>query len=203
MLKVREVIVVEGRYDKNTVSQAVDATVLETSGFGIFSDKDKTALLKRLAEKRGLIILTDSDGAGFMIRGYLKGLFNSKDVKHAYIPDIKGREKRKRIPSKEGKLGVEGMNRDVIVNALSRAGATFEDEGESISVPEPITKSDMYALGLSGTDGSAERRAQLLKLLELPERLSPNGLLDVLNTLFTRDEFFNHHSALFSKIPKD
>lgn len=203
MLKVREVIVVEGRYDKNTVSQSVDATVIETSGFGIFSDKEKIALLKKLAEKRGLIIMTDSDGAGFMIRGYLKGLLNSKDVKHAYIPDVQGREKRKRIPSKEGKLGVEGMNRDVIVNALVRAGATFETEREIVSIIEPITKSDMYALGLSGMAGSALRRSQLLKLLELPERLSPNGLLDVLNALFSRDEFFSLNSALFSNIPKD
>lgn len=203
MLKIKEVIVVEGRYDKNTVSQAVDAVVVETTGFGIFSDKEKAALLKRLAEKRGLIILTDSDSAGFMIRGYLKGLLDSKYIKHAYIPDVKGREKRKRTPSKEGKLGVEGMNRDVIINALTRAGATFWEENGHVKTGVPITKSDMYELGLSGTAGSAERRLILLSHLALPEHLSPNGLLDVLNALYTRNEFFELFSLIFSKIPKD
>lgn len=191
MLKVKEVIIVEGRYDKNTVSQAVDASVIETAGFGIFSDKEKTELLKRLAEKRGLIILTDSDSAGFMIRGYLKGLLDNKYVKHAYIPDVTGREKRKRIPSKEGKLGVEGMSRDVIINALVRAGATFDDEETPQTAGASITKSDMYALGLSGTDGSADRRSKLLERLNLPAHLSPNGLLDVLNALYTKIEFFD------------
>ncbi len=196
MLKVREVIVVEGRYDKNTISQVIDATVIETSGFGIFSDKDKTALLKKLAEKRGLIILTDSDSAGFMIRGYLKGLLDSKTVKHAYIPDIIGREKRKSAPSKEGKLGVEGMDRDVIIAALKRSGATFEHDGERTRGSEEITKADLFVQGLSGTDGSAERRAKLLLHLGLPERLSPNSLLDVLNTLYTRDEFFTLYAVI-------
>lgn len=191
MLKVKEVIVVEGRYDKNTVSQVIDGTVIETSGYGIFSDKEKVELLKKLAEKRGLIILTDSDSAGFMIRGYLKGLLNCKYVKHAYIPDVQGREKRKRIASKEGKLGVEGMNREIIVNSLIRAGATFEDEFDTSEKGEPITKSDMYEAGLSGKAGSAERRSKLLHMLELPEHLSPNGLLDVLNVLYSRSDFFD------------
>jgi ribonuclease M5 len=207
MLKVREVIVVEGRYDKNTVSQAVDATVIETSGFGIFSDTEKTALLKKLAEKRGLIILTDSDSAGFQIRGYLKGLFDSRTVKHAYIPDVKGRERRKSAPSKEGKLGVEGMKSEVIIHALQRAGATFDTasaSGASKSgcTGEPITKSDMYDLGLSGRDGSAERRAGLLQKLGLPERLTPNSLLDVLNALFTREEFLTSY-AVIQQNPKN
>jgi ribonuclease M5 len=203
MLTVKEVIVVEGRYDKHTVSQAVHGTVIETSGYGIFSDTEKVNLLKKLAEKRGLIILTDSDSAGFLIRGYLKGLLGSQYVKHAYIPDILGREKRKRSVSKEGKLGVEGMTRDVILSALKRAGATFEDESETVKTGEPITKADMYASGLSGTDGSAVRRAELLKRLELPEHLSPNGLLDVLNALLTKKEFFCLMNSIFSKIPKD
>ncbi|NLA85984.1 MAG: DUF4093 domain-containing protein [Clostridiales bacterium] len=202
MLKIKEVIVVEGRYDKNTVSQAVDATIIETSGFGIFNDTEKADLLKKLAEKQGLIILTDSDSAGFMIRGHLKGLLDCNYVKHAYIPDVKGREKRKRSTSKEGKLGVEGMRREVIISALRRAGATFEDGDKIIQNAEPITKSDMYALGLSGTTGSAERRLVLLRHLGLPERLSSNGILDVLNVLFTRDDFFALHDTLFSKIPK-
>lgn len=203
MLKIKEVIVVEGRYDKNTVSQVIDGTIIETSGYGIFSDTEKITLLKKLAEKRGLIILTDSDSAGFLIRGHLKGLLGSQNVKHAYIPDVQGREKRKRAPSKEGKLGVEGMSRETILGALRRAGATFENEIESNRTGEPITKTDMYVLGLSGTPGSAERRSALLCQLDLPEHLSPNGLLDVLNILFTRDEFFHQSNALFSKIPKD
>ncbi len=203
MLKVKEVIVVEGRYDKNTVSQAVDATVIETAGFGIFSDTEKTNLLKRLAEKRGLIILTDSDSAGFLIRGYLKGLLDCQYVKQAYIPDRPGRERRKRVPSKEGKLGVEGMNRDTIINALRRAGATFEEETATVKTSESITKSDLYTLGLTGTPGSAERRLELLRRLDLPEHLSPNGLLDVLNALFSRDDFMHQFYAVFSKIAED
>ena len=190
MIKVREVIVVEGRYDKNTVSQAVDGTVIETSGYGIFTDTDKISLLRKLAEKRGLIILTDSDSAGFLIRGHLKGQLGGLNVKHAYIPDIEGREKRKRTASKEGKLGVEGMSRDVIVNALLRAGATISEDAVSEDNSDPITKTDMYFAGLSGVSGSAERRSDLLKKLDLPEHLSPNGLLDVLNALYTKEEFF-------------
>ncbi|SHH53753.1 ribonuclease M5 [Sporobacter termitidis DSM 10068] len=188
MMKVREIIVVEGRYDKNTVSQAVDGTIIETSGYGIFSDTEKMNLLRKLAEKRGLIILTDSDSAGFLIRGHLKGQLNGLNVKHAYIPDVYGREKRKRTASKEGKLGVEGMRRDVIIGALLRAGATV-DNGESPEKSPSITKTDLYFAGLSGTDGSAERRLALLKKLDLPEHLSAGGLLDVLNALYTKEEF--------------
>jgi len=188
---VREVIVVEGRYDKNTVAQAVGGTIIETSGFGLFSDKDKLALLRKLAEKRGLIILTDSDRAGFSIRGKLRGMLGAADVKHAYIPDVIGRERRKASPSKEGKLGVEGMSQDVIIEALVRANATFEDEPAQPDKAAQITKVDMYAAGLSGGADSATKRRELQKRLELPERLSANGLLEVLNILFTRDEFFN------------
>ena len=186
--KVREVIVVEGRYDKNTVSQVVDASVIETSGFGIFSDREKLELLRRLAEKRGLIILTDSDGAGFVIRNYLKGALDGANVKHAYIPSVKGREKRKRIPSKEGTLGVEGMSPSVILEALSRCGAHFDDSPDAEIKTGGITKADLYALGLSGTAGSAQRRRELLEKLGLPDKLSSNALLDVLNALYTRDE---------------
>ena len=187
--RVREVIVVEGRYDKNTVAQVVGGTIIETSGFGIFSDKEKLALLRRLAEKSGLIILTDSDSAGFFIRGRLKGLIQGADVKHAYIPDKTGREKRKTRQAKEGKLGVEGMSPDIILAALERAGATFEDSDGQDGRTDPITKADMFSAGFSGGPGSAEKRGELKKQLELPERLSANGLLDVLNVLFSRDEF--------------
>ena len=190
MIQIREVIVVEGRYDKNAVAQAVDCTIVETAGFGIFSDSEKLDLLRRLAEKRGLIILTDGDGAGFVIRNYLKGALRSLNIKHAYIPDLYGREKRKRAPSKEGKLGVEGMTSQTIVDALLRAGATCTEENSAAPPRMPITKTDLYEKGLSGTPQSGLRRRQLLKELQLPEHLTANGLLQVLNALYTREEFF-------------
>lgn len=189
MIHVSEVIVVEGRYDKNTLSQIIDGTIIETGGFGIFSDKEKLALFRRLAETRGLVVLTDSDGAGFVIRNYLKGAIDPKYVKHAYIPDVLGKEKRKSSPSKEGKLGVEGMSREVIISALTRAGVAV---GETMDAnkTEPISKTDLFELGLSGGKGSSEKRQELLKKLRLPSKLSPNAMLDVLNALMTRDELF-------------
>ena len=190
MLRIREAIVVEGRYDKNTLSQLVDTVIIETSGFGIFKDKERLALLHRLAEKRGLIVLTDPDGAGFVIRGHLRGSLPPDRVKHAYVPDIYGKERRKRQGGKEGKLGVEGMRPEVLEAALRRAGATFLDEEGERAAPagRPITKADFVALGLSGGPGAAEKRRALLQRLELPEHLSPNAMLEVLNALFTREE---------------
>ena len=190
MHSVREVIVVEGRYDKNALSQVVDAVIIETSGFGIFNDAEKRKLLQTMAEARGLIVLTDSDGAGFVIRNYIKGCVDPKLVKHAYIPDIYGKERRKSAPSREGKLGVEGMKPQVLLDALIRAGATFDDEENKKSAPR-ISKADMYAHGLSGREGSAEKRAQLIKQLGLPERLTADGLLDVLNATMSREEFLS------------
>ena len=188
MHSVREVIVVEGRYDKNTLSQVVDAVIIETSGFGIFNDAEKRKLLQTMAEARGLIVLTDSDGAGFVIRNYIKGCVDPKLVKHAYIPDVYGKERRKSAPSREGKLGVEGMKPQVLLDALIRAGATFDDEENKKSAPR-ISKADMYARGLSGREGSAEKRMQLIRQLGLPERLTADGLLDVLNATMSREEF--------------
>lgn len=190
MHSVREVIVVEGRYDKNTLSQVVDAVIIETSGFGIFNDAEKRKLLQTMAEARGLIVLTDSDGAGFVIRNYIKGCVDPKLVKHAYIPDIYGKERRKSAPSREGKLGVEGMKPQVLLDALIRAGATFDDEENKKTAPR-ISKADMYARGLSGREGSAEKRARLIKQLGLPERLTADGLLDVLNATMSREEFLS------------
>ncbi len=188
MLKVKEVIVVEGRYDKNALSQVVDAVILETGGFAIFNDREKQKLLRTMAERRGLIVLTDSDGAGFVIRNFIKGCVDPKLVRHAYIPDIHGKEKRKTAPSKEGKLGVEGMRPQVLLEALLRAGASVEDEAAS----EPcITKADLYARGLSGGTDSASKRKALQKRLELPEHLSADALLDVLNALMSRDAFYD------------
>ena len=186
MVKVREVIVVEGRYDKNTLSQIVDATILQTDGFGIMKDKKQLALLRKAAEQRGLIIFTDSDGAGFVIRNRLKGVIPPELVKHAYIPDIPGKERRKTAPSKEGKLGVEGMTPEIILEALRRAGATFE-QGASATDCGGITKQDFMELGLSGGVGSSQKRKELLIYLGLPEHMSSNAMLSALNLLYTKE----------------
>ncbi len=185
--RVREVIVVEGRYDKNTLLQAVDAAVIETGGFAVFNDREKTAYLRRLAQTRGLILLTDPDGAGFVIRDYLKGVLPPDRLKQAYVPDVYGRERRKKKGGKEGKLGVEGMSPAVLVEALRRAGATFED-GPAAPRRTGLTKADLLEKGLIGP-GSAARRAALQQRLGLPARLTANGLLEALNLLLTRAEF--------------
>lgn len=189
MHSVKEVIVVEGRYDKNTLSQIVDAVIIETSGFGIFNDAQKQKLLRTMAQARGLVVLTDSDGAGFVIRNFIKGCVDPACVKHAYIPDVYGKERRKAAPSKEGKLGVEGMRPQVILDALIRAGATVDERPAAESAAR-ITKADMYKCGLSGGTGSREKRAALIKRLDLPKKLSADALLDVLNAIMTREEFF-------------
>ena len=190
MVKIKEAIVVEGRYDKNTLSQIVDAPILETSGFGIFKDKAQLNLLRQVAEKRGIIVFTDADGAGFVIRNHIKSAVDPRYVKHAYIPDIYGKEKRKAKAGKEGKLGVEGMTPEIILEALRRAGATIEGETGVRSCGE-ITKQDLFALGLSGCPGSDERRKKLMKQLRLPERMSPNALLQALNLLCGMEELKN------------
>lgn len=189
MLRIKEAIVVEGRYDKNTLSQVVDTLILETAGFGIFKNPEQMALLRRAAQRRGLIVLTDSDGAGFVIRNRIRGAIPTAQVKHAYIPDVYGKERRKRRPGKEGKLGVEGMPPQVLEEVLRRAGATFlgEDAGERAEEP-PLTKADLMAAGLTGGADSAGRRQALLKELELPEHMSANALLAVLNGCYSREE---------------
>ena len=186
MVKIKEAIVVEGRYDKNTLSQILDAPILETSGFGIFKDKQQMALLRRIAETRGLIVFTDSDGAGFVIRNHIKSAIPGKYLKHAYIPDIYGKEKRKAAPGKEGKLGGEGMTREVILESLRRAGATIE--GEAVAGSQQITKQDLMELGLSGGPDASANRLKLLKKLNLPERMSPNAMLQALNLLYNLEE---------------
>ena len=186
MVKIREAIVVEGRYDKNTLCQIVDAPILETSGFGIFKNKEQMALLRKVAEKRGLIVFTDSDGAGFVIRNHVKSAIPGKYLKHAYIPDVYGKEKRKSAPGKEGKLGVEGMKPEVILECLRRTGATFEGEDASETRQE-ITKADLMDLGLYGP-GSNDRRAKLIKKLGFPEKISTNGFLQAVNLLYSLNE---------------
>lgn len=189
MVKIREAILVEGRYDKNTLSQIVDAPILETAGFGIFKDKKQMALLRQVAQKRGLIVFTDSDGAGFVIRNHVKSAIPDRYLKHAYIPDIMGKEKRKSAPGKEGKLGVEGMTPEVILGSLRRAGATIEgEEGPSRGA---ITKQDLMELGLSGGPDASARRLALLKKLELPEHMSANAMLQALNLLYSLEELTN------------
>lgn len=187
MVKVREVILVEGRYDKNTLRQLVDAPILETKGFGIFKNRQMQAYLREVAQKRGVIILTDADGAGFVIRNFLKGILPKEQVKHAYIPDVYGKERRKAAPGKEGKLGVEGMKPETLLEALRRAGATLE--GEASAPRNEITKLDLYEAGLTGGANSAAKRKALLDKLRLPERLSANGLLEALNLIYTKESF--------------
>ena len=186
MVNIKEAILVEGRYDKNTLSQIVNAPILETSGFGIFKDKKQMALLRNIAQKRGLIVFTDSDGAGFVIRNHVKSAIPAKYLKHAYIPDIAGKEKRKAAPGKEGKLGVEGMSREIILEALRRGGATME--GEAVAGSQQITKQDLMELGLSGGADASNNRLKLLKKLNLPEHMSPNAMLQALNLLISLEE---------------
>ena len=186
MVKIREAIVVEGRYDKNVLSQIVDAPIFETRGFGIFRDRQQLALLRRAAERRGLIVLTDSDGAGFVIRNHLKSAIPARCLKHAYIPQIPGKERRKAAPGREGILGVEGMNPEIILTALKNAGATMEN-GESHPDGE-ITKQDMMELGLSGGKDSASARERLMEELDLPRYMSANALLQALNMLMGLSE---------------
>lgn len=189
MVKIKEAIVVEGRYDKNTLSQIVDAPILQTNGFGIMKDKAQLELLRIVAKKRGLIIFTDSDGAGFVIRNFLKGSISNELLKHAYIPDVMGKERRKRTPGKEGKLGVEGMTPQVILECLRRAGATLEGES-ALVCDNDITKLDMFYMGLSGGPDSKKKRTALIKMLNLPEHMSSNALLQALNLLYTKEEIY-------------
>ena len=184
MIKLGPVILVEGKYDKIKLSQIFDTTILTTDGFGIFKQKDKVAMLRKLAETHGLLVFTDADGAGLVIRNFLKGAITGGKVYHAFITDLYGKEKRKAKGSKEGKLGVEGVPDEIIIQAVERSGAMDETPREKGG----ITKADLYDLGLSGGQGSAEKRKALLKALQLPENLSSNALLDVLNCMTDREE---------------
>lgn len=190
MIKLQQAIVVEGRYDKNALSQLVDAPIFETRGFGVMKDKALLDFLRTVAEKRGLIILTDSDGAGFVIRNYLKGALPKDKVLHAYIPDVYGKERRKTRAGKEGKLGVEGMEPEILIRALKQAGA----EAEQTPCPtERITKTDLFLAGLSGRQRSEAKRKALQKELCLPEHLGSNAFLTALNLLMSREEFLERY----------
>lgn len=186
MIHLKETVVVEGKYDKIKLSSIVDANILVTDGFQLFQDRGKTGLLRKLAQKDGIIVLTDSDVAGFQIRSYIKNAVgNSGKVTHVYIPDIFGKEKRKDKPSKEGKLGVEGVSSEVLLEAFRNAGVFSEQERES----RKITKADFYEDGLAGSADSSARRNKLIQLLDLPEHLSANALLGVLNSLMSYEEY--------------
>ena len=193
-IKLRQAIVVEGKYDRNTLLQLVDTAVFATNGFADMKDPALLRLLRHAVQTTGLIILTDSDGAGFLIRNTLKGMLPKEGVLHAYIPDIPGKERRKAAPGKEGLLGVEGMRPEIILQALRDAGGEFEDSCEQ-PTREPITKQDFFALGLSGKPHSAARRGALLKELDLPAHMSANALLQAVNTLFSREEFLARFSV--------
>lgn len=182
MIDIKEAVIVEGKYDKMKLKPLINTTIIETNGFRIFADKEKVSLIKQLAEKQGIIVLTDSDSAGFLIRNHLRGIIPNSQIKHAYIPQIKGKEKRKDKPSKEGTLGVEGIDENLLLKALQQAGATCG--GKSAT----ITKGDMYNLGLTGRDNSKALRTALLKKLDLPTYLTNNALLDVLNSITSLEQ---------------
>ena len=195
-LKLRQAIVVEGKYDQNTLRQIVDTAIFTTNGFADMKDPALLRLLQQAAQTTGLVILTDSDGAGFLIRNTLKSALPETGVLHAYIPDLPGKEKRKAAPGKEGLLGVEGMTPEILLKALRNAGAEFADGSTPPPAREPITKQDLFSLGLSGGPESAKKRAALLKALSLPAHMSANALLQALNVLFSREEFFTQARRL-------
>ena len=204
MIRIKEAIIVEGKYDKVKLSSLIDGLILETRGFGIFKDKRQMELIRKLADSRGIIVLTDSDAAGFVIRGHLNSSVDNSKIKHAYIPDVFGKEKRKEKSSKEGKLGVEGVDAALILEALTRAGATIlgkEAASETLlEIPDAkIIKADLFDWGLSGGAGSKERRRMLLDYLKLPEHLAPNSLVKVLNSMLTREDCENLIAKLFSE----
>lgn len=188
MIKIRQAVIVEGKYDKIKLSGIIDAPIIQTDGFGIFKDKELQLLIRKLAEKRGILVLTDSDSAGFKIRSFIGSTVNQKDIVHAYIPDIFGKESRKTEPSKEGKIGVEGVSEQVIMQALANAGVLCETAMEPA---RPITKLDLYELGFTGGADSSKKRAALLRYYSFPERLSANSLVKVLNCITTYEQFLD------------
>lgn len=186
MIKLKEAVIVEGKYDKIKLSSLVDGLIITTDGFGIFKDREKRELIKALAKKRGIIILTDSDSAGFLIRSHIKGFVSDGEIKNVFIPDVFGKEKRKSAPSKEGKLGVEGMDRELLENALKKAGIVEQKTNPNA---KKVLKSDLFEDGISGGADSKAKRTRLLKELGLPERMSANALLETVNALYSFEEY--------------
>ena len=189
-MRIKETVIVEGNYDKIKVLSAVEANVIVTDGFRIFKNKEMQMLIRRIAQTDGIVILTDSDRAGFLIRNFIKSCTAGERVLHAFIPEIKGKEKRKREPGKEGLLGVEGMHNDIIIDAFRKSGVSFDEEPKK-EQKEPITKLDLYQAGLYGRENSREKRMEFLKKNQLPQKITPNMLVDILNTLFTKEDLFS------------
>ena len=187
MLKIKEAIIVEGRYDKIKLKNLVDTAIIETNGFRVFSDKEKQSLIRRIADTRGILVFTDSDSAGFVIRNFLRGTVDKSKIKHCYIPQINGKEKRKAHTSKEGFLGVEGVSDKVIIEAIRKSGATIIGE-EQENAGEDVTKADLYRLGLTGRENSEKLRKALLKHLGMPSYLTANAMLSAINCLYSLEE---------------
>ncbi len=200
MLKIKEAIIVEGKYDKMKLKSLVDTPVIVTNGFRVFKDKEKQNLVRQVANARGILILTDSDSAGFVIRNFLKGSVPSEKIKNCYIPEIKGKEKRKNIPSKEGFLGVEGVSDEIIINAIKKSGATVLNFDEKSNVKNnEITKALFFELGLTGRENSKLLRTELLKSLNLPVYLTTNAIIEALNCMFTAEELKNKVNEIKNK----
>lgn len=190
MIKLNEAVIVEGRYDKILLRGFIDAPIIETGGFRVFKDKEKQKLIRKLSETRGIIIMTDSDSAGFVIRNFLRGIVPAGKIKHCYIPQIRGKEKRKSEVSKEGYLGVEGLDEKTIIEALERSGVNICSKSAETEFEE-ITKADFYELGLSGKENSAKLREKLLKKLGMPTYLSANAFLAVLNCFYSKKDLLD------------
>ncbi len=189
MIKLRQAVIVEGRYDKIKLKNLIDAPIIETNGFRVFNDKERQSLIRRIADKRGILVMTDSDGAGLVIRNFLNGVIDKSKIKHCYIPQLEGKEKRKERMSKEGFLGVEGVPDEVIIEAVRKSGA--EIIGEQAKKSAEITKADLYSLGLTGSENSAQKRKRLLQELGMPDYLSSNAMLTALNCLYSYEELYN------------
>lgn len=188
MLKITQAIVVEGKYDKIKLSSILDAVIIVTNGYGVFKDKEKLSIIRHYAKTSGIIIVTDSDSAGFIIRNYLKGAIKDGKITNVYIPDIFGKEKRKIAPSKEGKLGVEGVDSALILEAFKKAGVIFSD-ADSADERVKITRLDLYEDGFFGGENSAKKRKLLLRELDLPELLTTNSMLEIMNSMLDIDEY--------------
>lgn len=191
-IKIHEAVIVEGRYDKIKLSNIIDAFILETDGFSIFKDKKKLTFIKKLALERGIVVLTDSDHAGFMIRSHISSAVPKSQIKNVYIPDVYGKEKRKAAPSKEGKIGVEGMSTEVILNAFEKAGVT----ASKVTCDNPVTTADFFELGLTGGANSKEKRKELCAELDLPEFLSVSSLISCINNMMSKEEFTEKVKAM-------
>lgn len=200
MLHLEQAVIVEGKYDKIKLSSVVDAVIITTNGFSVIKDKEKLEIIRFFAKNKGIIILTDSDSAGFKIRNFLKGAISDGKITNVYIPDIFGKEKRKAAPSKEGKIGVEGIDTQILLEAFRKAGVI---SNEADSERESVTKLDLFEAGLSGGNNSAEKRSELLKYLGMPELMTTNAMLEIINTMMSRDEFMKITAKLSQRQGND